>query len=54
MDYASDKSDRKRIIITIRLLGGGPVYWANKKQNFISIATIETEYIIMSFTTKTN
>jgi hypothetical protein len=26
IDYTSDKSDRKNIIIAVGLLGGGPIY----------------------------
>jgi hypothetical protein len=53
-DYALDKSDQKSIITAIGLLGRGPVYWASKKQNSISIAITEVEYIAISFIAKTS
>jgi hypothetical protein len=53
-DYTLDKSDQKSIIVVIGLFGGGPVYWANKKQNSVSIVITKAEYIAISFTTKTS
>lgn len=51
-DYATDKSDRKSITASIGLLGGGPVFWASKKQVSVATATTEAEYVAMSFTAK--
>ena len=51
-DYITDKSDRKSITVSIGLLGGGPVFWASKKQVSVAIAITEAEYVAMSFTAK--
>jgi len=51
-DYTTDKSDRKSITVFIGLLGGGPVFWASKKQVSVAIAITEVEYVAMSFTAK--
>jgi hypothetical protein len=51
-DYASDKHDRKSITAAVGLLGGGPIYWASKKQSSVSTATTEAEYMAMSYTAK--
>jgi hypothetical protein len=53
-DYASDKSNQKSIIITIKLLGGGLVYYASKNFFLVLIIITKIKYIIISFTTKTS
>lgn len=51
-DFASNKFDRKSITATVGLIGGGPVFWASKKQSVVATATTEAEYIAMCFTAK--
>ena len=51
-DYASNKTDRKSILASIGLIGGGPVFWGSKKQTAVATATTEAEYVAMSTTAK--
>lgn len=51
-DYAADKTDRKSISGSLGLLGGGPIFYASKKQKAVSTATTEAEYVSMAVTAK--
>lgn len=51
-DYAADKTDRKSITAFVGLVGGGPIFWGSKKQNSVSTATTEAEYMAMCTTAK--
>ena len=44
-DWASDKADRKSISGGVGMFYGGVYSWASKKQNSVSTATAEAEYI---------
>jgi hypothetical protein len=44
-DYAGDKVDRKSTSGTDHFLGRSLVCWSSKKQNCVSVSTVEAEYI---------
>ena len=44
-DYAGDKVDRKSTLGTCHFLGRSLVCWSSKKQNCVSLSTVESEYI---------
>ena len=44
-DYAGDKVDRKSTSGTCHFLSWSLVYWSSKKQNCVSLSTVESEYI---------
>jgi hypothetical protein len=44
-DYAGYKIDRKSISKTCQFLGRSLVSWASKKQNLVSLSTVEVEYV---------
>ena len=43
-DWVSDSDDRKSIVGCVFSLGSGPVTWACKKQQALSLSSAETEY----------
>jgi hypothetical protein len=47
LDWASDLDDRKSTTCYVFSLGLGPVTWAYKKQNTISLSSTEAEYQTM-------
>jgi hypothetical protein len=51
-DWASDKSDRKRISGSVAMFYGGPISWSSKKQKAVSTSSCESEYIALSACTK--
>jgi hypothetical protein len=44
-DYARCKIDRKSTLRTCQFLGRSLVSWASKKQNLVTLSTVEAEYI---------
>jgi hypothetical protein len=44
-DWAGDKDDRKSTSEACQFLGRSLVCWSSKKQNYISLSTVEAEYI---------
>jgi hypothetical protein len=45
-DWAGCKIDRKSTSGTCQFVGRSLVSWASKKQNFVALSTVETEYIV--------
>ena len=43
-DWAGDPDDRKSIVGYVFSLGSGPVTWACKKQQVLSLSSAEVEY----------
>jgi hypothetical protein len=46
-DYVGDPNDRKSTTGYVFILGSGPVNWAYKKQQAISLSSVEEEYQAM-------
>jgi hypothetical protein len=46
-DWADDPSDRKSTAGYVFSLGSGPVTWACKKQQAISLSSVEVEYRVV-------
>jgi hypothetical protein len=44
-DYAGCKVDRKSTSGTCHFLGRSLVSWSSKKQTFVSLSTVEAEYV---------
>ena len=51
-NYIINKNNYKSITVSVGLIGGGPVFWGSRKQTTIATATIEAEYIAISFIVK--
>jgi hypothetical protein len=48
LDWAGDKIDRKSTSSSCQFLGHSLVCWFSKKQNCISISTVEAEYVAVA------
>jgi hypothetical protein len=44
LDWVDDLDDRNSIVGYVFILGSGPVTWAYKKNNNISLSSTEAEY----------
>jgi hypothetical protein len=44
-DYAGCKVDRKSTFRTCQFLGRSLVCWSFKKQNYVTLSTVEPEYV---------
>ena len=44
LDWASNPDDRKSTVGYVFSLGSGPVTWACKKQQALSLSSVEVEY----------
>ena len=49
-NWANDKDERKSTSGYPFILGGGAVSWYSKKQSFIALSTMESEYVAYSVT----
>ena len=47
-DWAGDKKDQASISGFVWSIGGGPLSWSAKKQNYIALSTTEAEYIALT------
>nr|CCA28192.1 PREDICTED: similar to retrotransposon protein putati [Albugo laibachii Nc14] len=47
-DFAADKSDRKSVSGCVVMIDGAVVLWSCKKQNGVSLSTMEAEFIVAS------
>ena len=47
-DFAADKSDRKSVSECVVMIDGAVVLWSCKKQNGVSLSTMEAEFIAAS------
>jgi hypothetical protein len=47
VNYAGCKVDRMSTSVTYQFLERSLVSWSSKKQNFVSLSTIEVEYIVV-------
>ena len=47
-DYAGDTEDRRSTSAYIFMMRGGPVSWASRKQNCVTLSTTESEYVALS------
>jgi hypothetical protein len=48
-DYVGSKIDRKSTPWTFQFLGRSLLSWAQKKQNFVALSTVELEYIVVGY-----
>lgn len=51
-DYAGDTSSRRSTSGYLLLLNGGPISWASRRQQCVSLSTTEAEYVAMCETSK--
>ncbi len=51
-DYAGDTSSRRSTSGYLLLLNGGPISWASRRQQCMSLSTTEAEYVAMCETLK--
>nr|GEY06802.1 retrovirus-related Pol polyprotein from transposon TNT 1-94 [Tanacetum cinerariifolium] len=47
-DHAGCHLDRKSTSGSVQFLGDKLVYWSSKKKNYVSISTVESEYVAVS------